>query len=68
MKRMSVLSIASISIVLMLVQCEKVNDERWIVYTTANGLAEDQVTSVAIDAQNNKWFGSGQKGVTKLSD
>jgi PKD repeat protein/ligand-binding sensor domain-containing protein len=29
----------------------------WVVYTTANsGLADDYVTDVVIDAQNNKWF------------
>ncbi len=38
----------------------------WTTYTTADGLANDTITAIAIDAQGNKWFGT-LGGVTKLS-
>ena len=47
--------------------------QTWTTYTTANGLVNNNVKAIAIDAQGNKWFGCGvdynnNGGVSKLSD
>ncbi|OGS41211.1 MAG: hypothetical protein A3K77_06440, partial [Euryarchaeota archaeon RBG_13_31_8] len=50
----------------------KFNDVNWRTYTTADGLASNDVHAIAIDAEGNKWFGcfdpsTGQAtGVTKF--
>jgi len=46
----------------------KFDGNTWIAYTaenTNNGLAYDNVTSITIDAQGNKWFITG-KGISKF--
>ena len=45
----------------------KFDGTNWTTYTTAEGLAYNIVFSVAIDAEGNKWFGTGA-GVSKLDD
>ena len=40
--------------------------QQWITYTTANGLANNTVWSIAIDAQGNKWFGT-DAGVSEFN-
>ena len=35
----------------------KFDGTTWTTYTTADGLADNYVTAIAIDAQGNKWFG-----------
>ena len=39
----------------------------WITYTTSDGLANDYVNAIAIDAEYNKWFAT-DGGVSKLSE
>ena len=34
------------------------NGTTWTIYTTANGLADNNVWAIAIDAQGNKWIGT----------
>ncbi|MEZ4675495.1 MAG: hypothetical protein R2932_14780 [Caldilineaceae bacterium] len=36
-------------------------------YTVADGLADNDVKAVAVDAQGNKWFGTEGRGMTRLS-
>jgi ligand-binding sensor domain-containing protein len=43
------------------------NAQSFTNYTTANGLPDNNVNGVAIDAGNNKWFGT-QSGVAKYDD
>lgn len=43
----------------------KFDGTTWTSYTTANGLANNWVYAVAIDAANNKWFGT-QNGISKF--
>jgi uncharacterized protein YjdB len=38
---------------------------KWTVYTTSNGLADNYVSSVAIDSHGNKWFGT-EGGVSEF--
>ena len=41
--------------------------QQWTTYTTGNsGLVDNDVFTVAIDAQGNKWFGTYDKGVSKF--
>jgi ligand-binding sensor domain-containing protein len=40
--------------------------QKWTTYTVANGLASNSVISIAIDAQDNKWFGTQGAGVSKF--
>jgi uncharacterized repeat protein (TIGR01451 family) len=40
--------------------------QTWTHYTTADGLAADEVRSIAIDANGNKWFGTYNGGVSKF--
>lgn len=42
------------------------NGVSWTHYTTADGLASDNVRGVAIDAQQNLWFGTVGAGLTKF--
>jgi len=42
-------------------QCEKNEDEKdihWTNYTTSDGLVNDEVFTLDIDGQGNKWFGT----------
>ena len=41
------------------------NAQKWTSYTTTNGLVNDRVTSITIDSQGNKWFGTNG-GVSKF--
>ena len=43
----------------------KFDGTTWTTYTTADGLVDNNVTAIAIDAQGNKWFGT-YNGVSKL--
>ncbi len=36
----------------------KFDGTNWTTYTTADGLADNAVYAIAIDAQGNKWFGT----------
>jgi ligand-binding sensor domain-containing protein len=38
----------------------------WTTYTTADGLADNSVTTIASDAHGNLWFGTPGKGVSKF--
>ncbi|OYD15408.1 hypothetical protein CH333_05790 [candidate division WOR-3 bacterium JGI_Cruoil_03_44_89] len=38
----------------------------WTDYTTADGLADNWVTRIAIDASNNKWFATKWDGMSKF--
>src|SRR3989339_1470524 len=40
-------------------------DQSYVLYTTADGLKSNYVTSLYIDASGNKWFGT-YEGVTKF--
>jgi ligand-binding sensor domain-containing protein len=40
--------------------------QTWTTYTTANGLAENDVTAIAVDKEGNKWFGTDGGGVSKF--
>ena len=42
------------------------NEYSWTNYITKDGLAENYVTSIAVDAQDNIWFGTIGGGVSKL--
>jgi ligand-binding sensor domain-containing protein len=44
----------------------KFDGTNWTTYTTANGLANNMVLSIAIDAQGNIWFGTEGGGVSKF--
>jgi ligand-binding sensor domain-containing protein len=37
----------------------------WTTYTTADGLVDNAIYSIGIDAQNNKWFGGVCGGISK---
>ncbi|HQH18647.1 MAG TPA: two-component regulator propeller domain-containing protein, partial [Bacteroidales bacterium] len=39
--------------------------QRWTTYTTSNGLVNNNIQAIAIDAQGNKWFGT-EGGVSKF--
>jgi Two component regulator propeller len=41
--------------------------QRWTTYTTANGLASNDVTAIAIDKKGNKWFGTWGLGVSEYN-
>ena len=41
------------------------NGTTWTNYTAEDGLADNGVNSIAIDAQGNKWFGTSA-GVSKF--
>jgi uncharacterized repeat protein (TIGR01451 family) len=43
-----------------------VNAQTWTQYTTANGLAGNNIHAIAIDNQGNKWFGTYGGGVSKF--
>ena len=46
----------------------KFNGSTWSAYTTANGLASNNIWGIAVDKQDNKWFATGDPiagGVTK---
>jgi ligand-binding sensor domain-containing protein len=45
----------------------KFNDVSWTIYTTAFGLVNNIVTSIAIDPTNNLWFGTWGGGVSKFN-
>lgn len=49
-----------------IVSAGPVETAEWVVYTTANGLAEDTVNDVAVDSQGNKWFVHPQQ-ISRLS-
>lgn len=38
----------------------------WTTFTTADGLADNEVSAITIDAQGNKWFGTYGGGVSKF--
>ncbi|MFH0864797.1 MAG: two-component regulator propeller domain-containing protein, partial [Bacteroidota bacterium] len=42
------------------------NAQTWTNYTTADGLVNNDVQAIAIDAQGNKWFGTYGGGVSKF--
>jgi ligand-binding sensor domain-containing protein len=44
----------------------KFDGTNWTTYTTADGLAYNEVCAIAIDAQGNKWFGTWGGGVSKF--
>ena len=45
----------------------KFDDINWTVYTTSNsGLPENDVFSIAIDAEGNKWFGTLDERGSKI--
>lgn len=43
------------------------NDGTYKTYTTADGLADDKVWSVAVDQAGNKWFGTQTGGVSRFN-
>jgi len=68
MKRYIFSFIIVVCIASLLMQCEKNNnseDIKWTTYTTEDGLANNRVTDIAIDAEGNKWFGTCN-GVSKF--
>lgn len=73
MRGLFYLLILIIGISPILLQCEKrenIDDSQeiqWTTYTTLDGLLDNEVLSIAIDKEANKWFGT-DKGVSKLSD
>jgi hypothetical protein len=42
--------------------------EGWTTYTTADGLADNRVYSIAIDARNNRWFATWGGGVSVFQE
>jgi ligand-binding sensor domain-containing protein len=42
------------------------NAQKWINYTTADGLADNTVNAIAIDADGNKWFATELGGVSEF--
>jgi len=38
----------------------------WVHYTTENGLIDDKICAITIDANDNIWFGSYDKGVSRF--
>ncbi|MEN3039728.1 MAG: hypothetical protein ABDI07_11395, partial [Candidatus Kryptonium sp.] len=45
----------------------KFDGKSWTVYNAKNsGLPDDWVTSIAIDAQGNKWIGMEESGLVKF--
>jgi len=45
----------------------KFDGTNWTTYNTIDGLADEMVNAIAIDAEGNKWFGTGG-GVSKFDD
>ena len=55
-----------ILIVTITFSCKKeTRSPGWTIYTDSNGLSSNTVSSIAIDSQNNKWFGT-TTGVSKF--
>jgi PKD repeat protein len=44
------------------------SDDNWKTFTTADGLASDELTYLAIDGNGLKWFGSWDAGLSVLDD
>ena len=44
----------------------KFDGTTWTTYTTKDGLANNWINAIAIDAQGNKWFGTSNGGVSKF--
>lgn len=42
--------------------------KNWHTYNSYEGLVYDNVTSIVIDSQGNKWFVTSKKGVSKFDD
>ncbi len=58
--------IGFVTLVTIIFSCKKEDNKlNWIAYTTTNGLANNNVSSIAIDKQGNKWFGTAA-GVSKF--
>lgn len=45
-----------------------INAQKWVTYTTANGLGDNTINDIVVDSQNNKWFGTEDGGVTKYNN
>jgi len=45
-----------------------INAQTFINYTNKNGLSSNYIQAIAIDSQNNKWFGTMDSGVMKFND
>lgn len=39
---------------------------KWTNYSTKDGLADNEINSIAIDSKGNKWFGTQAKGISKF--
>jgi len=46
----------------------KFDGTNWTTYTISNGLADYGASTIVIDAQGNKWFGTWFGGVSKFDD
>lgn len=44
------------------------NDDTWVTFTTADGLAGDSVTAIAIDPNGDKWFGIHDGKISYFDD
>jgi len=44
-----------------------INTGQRVVYTKADGLADNDVAAIAVDSMGNKWFGTSRGGVSVLS-
>ena len=45
----------------------KYDDTTWTLYTTTDGLIDNNISCVAVDINNNIWIGSGDYGVTMFN-
>lgn len=45
----------------------KFDGTNWTTYNQNDGLAENYVTSIVVDSQDNIWFGTLGGGITKLA-
>ncbi|MHA2277644.1 MAG: two-component regulator propeller domain-containing protein [Candidatus Kariarchaeaceae archaeon] len=71
MRYLSRCSFLSILIPLIFLSCKESTEPEtvteWIVYNTSNsGLPDDEVTSLCIDKNGNKWIGTDDGGLTKF--
>ena len=45
----------------------KYDDVTWTLYTTVDGLVDDNISSIDVDINNNIWIGTGGTGVSKFN-
>ena len=56
----------TITIFLLILTTSLIGAPEWTTYTTANGLASNNVRSIAIDSSGNIWFGTFDGGASKF--